>query len=58
MIPADETADEAADEAAEEIADDIPVEETVEDSTETAPLDELTVGEADADTAEIGGDDD
>ena len=46
-----------ADETAQEIADDPPVEETVEDSTETAPLDEITVGEADADTAEIGGDD-
>ena len=52
------SADETADEAAEEIADETPVEETVEDSTETAPLDEITVGEADADTAEIGGADD
>ena len=49
VIPADETA--------QEIADEPPVEETIEDSTETAPLDEITVGEADADTAEIGGDD-
>ena len=44
VVPADEIADETADETANE-------------STEDAPLDEITVGEADADTAEIGGDD-
>lgn len=56
VVPADEIADETADEIAEEVADET-AEETAVESTEDAPLDEITVGEADADTAEIGGDD-